>query len=116
VVDAERRAVPGASALSEAAARYLYKLMAYKDEYEVARLHTAPEALAQLQAQFKAGYKVQFHLAPPLFSKRDPVSGELQKRPYGPWVLNAFKVLAKMKGLRGGGGQGASARTTAGLP
>jgi len=102
VVDAERRAVPGTSALAEAAARYLYKLMAYKDEYEVARLHTAPEALAQLQAQFKAGYKVQFHLAPPLLAKRDPVTGELQKRPYGPWVLTAFKLLAKLKGLRGG--------------
>ncbi len=61
-----------------------------------------PEALAQLKAQFKAGYKVQFHLAPPLLAKRDPVTGELQKRPYGPWVLTAFKLLAKLKGLRGG--------------
>ncbi|MBP0594270.1 indolepyruvate ferredoxin oxidoreductase family protein [Paraburkholderia sp. LEh10] len=102
VVDAERHAVPGAAALGEAAARYLYKLMAYKDEYEVARLHTAPEALAQLQAQFKAGYKVQFHLAPPLLAKRDPLTGELQKKAYGPWVLNAFRLLAKLKGLRGG--------------
>jgi indolepyruvate ferredoxin oxidoreductase len=102
VIDAERRVVPGKSALGEAAARYLYKLMAYKDEYEVARLHTDPEFLAKLQAQFEHGYKLQYHLAPPLFSKRDPVTGELQKRPYGPWMLTAFKMLAKMKGLRGG--------------
>ena len=102
VVTAERRTVPGASALGEAAARYLYKLMAYKDEYEVARLHTDPEFMAKLQAQFKQGYKLQYHLAPPLLSKRDPVTGELQKRSFGAWMLNAFKLLARMKGLRGG--------------
>ncbi|CAG2134402.1 indolepyruvate ferredoxin oxidoreductase family protein [Cupriavidus numazuensis] len=102
VFDAERQRVPGSSALSEAVARYLYKLMAYKDEYEVARLQTAPAFLASLEARFKAGYKVQYHLAPPLLSKRDPATGELQKRPYGPWMLHGFRLLAKLKGLRGG--------------
>jgi indolepyruvate ferredoxin oxidoreductase len=102
VVAAERGAVPGTSALGEAVTRCLYKLMAYKDEYEVARLHTDPEFLAKLQAQFKHGYKVQYHLAPPLLSRRDPVTGELQKRTFGPWILTAFKLLAQLKGLRGG--------------
>ena len=102
VVAAERRAAPGKSELAEAAARYLYKLMSYKDEYEVARLHTDPAFLAKLQAQFKDGYKVKYNLAPPLISKRDPVTGQLQKREFGPWMLTAFKMLTRMKGLRGG--------------
>ena len=102
VMVAERRAMPGTTALAEAASRYLYKLMAYKDEYEVARLHTDPTFLAKLQTQFKTGYKVQYHLAPPLLAKRDKVTGELQKRPFGPWIFTAFRLLAKMKGLRGG--------------
>jgi len=55
-----------------------------------------------LQAQFRGGYKVKYNLAPPLISKRDPVTGELQKREFGPWMLTAFKMLARMKGLRGG--------------
>ncbi|HEX7441456.1 MAG TPA: DUF6537 domain-containing protein [Caldimonas sp.] len=76
--------------------------LAYKDEYEVARLHTDPEFLAKLRAQFKHGFKLQYHLAPPLLSRRDPVTGELQKRTFGPWMLTAFKLLARMKGLRGG--------------
>jgi indolepyruvate ferredoxin oxidoreductase len=101
VASAEKMANVGATKLSEAAARYLYKLMAYKDEYEVARLHTDPAFLAKLDAQFKAGYKAQYHLAPPLISKRDPITGELQKRAFGPWIFTAFKVLAKMKFLRG---------------
>ena len=102
VVAAERRAVQGQSGLAEAAARYLYKLMAYKDEFEVARLHTDPAFLAQLDAQFKHGYTVKYNLAPPTISKRDPVTGELLKRQFGPWMLSAFKLLARFKGLRGG--------------
>jgi indolepyruvate ferredoxin oxidoreductase len=101
ITSAEKMANVGATRLSEAAARYLYKLMAYKDEYEVARLHTDPAFLAKLRAQFKAGYKAQYHLAPPLISKRDPITGELQKRAFGPWIFTAFKLLAKMKFLRG---------------
>ncbi|MDO9449326.1 MAG: indolepyruvate ferredoxin oxidoreductase family protein [Rugosibacter sp.] len=101
IARAEKMAHVGDTRLSEAAARYLYKLMAYKDEYEVARLHTDPGFLAKLDAQFKAGYKAQYHLAPPLLSKRDPITGELQKRAFGPWIFTAFKLLAKMKFLRG---------------
>jgi len=76
--------------------------MAYKDEYEVARLHSDPKFLAKLDAQFKDGYTVQYHLAPPTISKRDPMTGELIKKPYGPHMLTAFRWLAKFKGLRGG--------------
>ena len=102
VVAAEAKAVPGQSGLSEAAARYLYKLMAYKDEFEVARLHADPAFLASLDARFKHGYTVKYNLAPPLISKRDPVSGDLQKKAYGPWMLGAFKWMTRFKGLRGG--------------
>ncbi len=102
IVDAERRAVPGKSDLAEAAARYLYKLMAYKDEFEVARLHSDPAFLAMLDATFKHGYTVKYNLAPPSISQRDPVTGHLQKRQFGGWMLRAFRVLARLKGLRGG--------------
>jgi len=102
VIAAEARAVPGRTALSEAAARYLYKLMAYKDEYEVARLHTDPAFLAQLDAMFKHGYTVKYNLAPPTISKRDPVTGHLIKSQFGPWMRTAFGVLKAFKGLRGG--------------
>ncbi len=102
VVDSEKRATPGQGTLAEAAARYLYKLMAYKDEYEVARLHSDPAFLARLDAQFKHGYTVKYHLAPPTIAKRDPVSGELQKQPFGGWMRGAFRWLAKFKGVRGG--------------
>ncbi|WP_374260087.1 indolepyruvate ferredoxin oxidoreductase family protein [Zoogloea sp.] len=98
---AEQRALPG-SALTEAAARFLYKLMAYKDEYEVARLHTDPAFLAQLDAQFPHGYEVKYNLAPPLLADKDPVTGHLQKKQYGAWVFKAFQRLAGLKGLRGG--------------
>ena len=88
--------------LAAAAARYLYKLMAYKDEYEVARLHTDPAFLAELDAQFPHGYSVKYNLAPPLLAKVDPATGELQKKVYGAWMFKAFKRLASFKGLRGG--------------
>jgi indolepyruvate ferredoxin oxidoreductase len=103
VVAAEAKAVSGKSALAEAAARYLYKLMAYKDEYEVARLHTDPAFVAQLDAMFKHGYTVKYNLAPPAISKRDPVTGHLIKQQFGSWMKNAFAWLKKFKGLRGGG-------------
>ncbi len=102
VVAAEQRASPGQTGLAEAAARYLCKLMAYKDEYEVARLHAEPEFLAQLDAMFKDGYTIKYNLAPPTIAKRDPATGHLIKRQFGAWMLSAFKLLAKFKGLRGG--------------
>ncbi len=99
---AESAKVKGESALTEAVVRYFFKLMAYKDEYEVARLYTAGEFRKKLDQQFDGDIKLRFHLAPPLFSKRDPVTGELQKREYGAWVFSAFKLLTKLKSLRGG--------------
>ena len=89
------------TSLSEAVARYLFKLMAYKDEYEVARLHTDPAFTAKIDAMFEGDYKLVHHLAPPITAKRNE-KGELQKKPFGPWMRTAFGVLAKLKGLRGG--------------
>jgi indolepyruvate ferredoxin oxidoreductase len=75
--------------------------MAYKDEYEVARLYTDGTFLRRLGEQFEGGYKLRFHLAPPLLAPRDPETGRLKKRRYGPWVFTAFKVLARLRFLRG---------------
>ena len=86
--------------LTEAVARYLFKLMAYKDEYEVARLHTDPAFTARIAEMFEGDYKIVHHLAPPLLARKNE-RGELVKRPYGPWMRGAFGWLAKMKGLRG---------------
>jgi len=86
--------------LAEAVARYLFKLMAYKDEYEVARLHTQTGFADKIASMFEGDYKVVHHLAPPLLAKKNE-HGELVKRPYGPWMRHAFKLLAKLKGLRG---------------
>ncbi len=91
----------GKTTLADAVARNLYKLMAYKDEYEVARLHTDTTFNDQLAAQFEPGFKLNYHLAPPLLSKKN-AKGELQKTMYGPWMRKAFGVLAGLKGLRGG--------------
>ena len=90
----------GGSPLGEAVARYLFKLMAYKDEYEVARLHTLPSFTDQIAAQFEGDYKLVHHLAPPAIAKRND-QGELIKQPFGPWIRSAFGVLARLKGLRG---------------
>ncbi|KQW35157.1 indolepyruvate ferredoxin oxidoreductase family protein [Rhizobacter sp. Root404] len=86
--------------LSEAVARYLFKLMAYKDEYEVARLQSDPAFLAKIAAQFEGDYTLNYHLAPPLTAKKN-AAGELQKSKFGPAMLTGFKWLAKLKGLRG---------------
>ena len=97
----EKERARGRSGLAEAVAKSLYKLMAYKDEYEVARLYTDGEFLKKLGAQFEGNYKLSFHLAPPLFADRDPATGELKKKEYGAWMLTAFRVLAGFKRLRG---------------
>jgi indolepyruvate ferredoxin oxidoreductase len=86
--------------LSEAVARYLFKLMAYKDEYEVARLQSDPAFLAKIASQFEGDYKLNYHLAPPLTAKKND-KGELQKSKFGPSMLTGFRWLAKLKGLRG---------------
>jgi indolepyruvate ferredoxin oxidoreductase len=90
----------GKTVLTDAVARSLFKLMAYKDEYEVARLHTATGFAEKVGAMFEGDYKLVHHLAPPLLSRTND-KGELVKRPFGPWVRSAFGVLAKLKGLRG---------------
>ena len=90
----------GGTALTEAVARYLFKLMAYKDEYEVARLHTDPAFTAKVAGMFEGDYKLVHHLAPPLIAKKNE-RGELIKQPFGPWIRTAFGLLAKLKGLRG---------------
>ena len=86
--------------LSEAVARYLFKLMAYKDEYEVARLHTDAAFLNKVHAMFEGDFKLNYHLAPPLLARKND-KGELQKSSFGPWVRVGFRVLASLKGLRG---------------
>ena len=98
---AEGAAVPGADGLARAVARYAFKLMAYKDEYEVARLHSSAEFKRQLEEQFEGDYTLQFNLAPPLFSRRHPETGHLMKTTFGPWMMHVFGVLARFKGLRG---------------
>jgi indolepyruvate ferredoxin oxidoreductase len=90
----------GKTALTEAVARYLFKLMAYKDEYEVARLHAETGFQEKVAAMFEGDYKINFHLAPPMIAKRNE-KGELQKRKFGPAMLTGFKLLARLKGLRG---------------
>ena len=87
--------------LPEAVARYAYKLMAYKDEYEVARLYTDGRFDHQLQNAFQGDYKLMFHLAPPILTKINPETGLRDKRTYGQWILGAMRVLAKLKRLRG---------------
>ncbi|MEP7043064.1 MAG: DUF6537 domain-containing protein, partial [Dokdonella sp.] len=98
---AEQARTPGFTALTQAVARYAFKLMAYKDEYEVARLYTSGDFEKRIRETFDGDYKLHFNLAPPLFAKKD-ADGNLRKAQYGPWVFGAFKLLAKLRGLRGG--------------
>jgi indolepyruvate ferredoxin oxidoreductase len=81
-------------------ARNYFKLMAYKDEYEVARLYTDGEFIKRVGEQFEGDWKLHFHLAPPLFARRDK-AGHLVKRSYGPGMLRVFRLLARLRGLRG---------------
>lgn len=85
--------------LAKAVAKYAYKLMAYKDEYEVARLYTDGSFKAALDKQFEGDVKLKLHLAPPLFSRKD-ADGHLVKRAYGSWILSVMGLLHKMKFLR----------------
>jgi len=98
---AESAKTPEQTALSEAVARYLFKLMAYKDEYEVARLHSDTGFVERVKAQFDGDLRLEFHLAPPLLAKTDPRTGEPKKMSFGPRMLTAFRVLSKFKFLRG---------------
>ena len=87
--------------LAEAVAKNWFKLLAYKDEYEVARLYTDGKFLESVARQFEGDYSLSFHLAPPIFNKPDPVTGKATKSKFGGWMLPAFGVLKKFKFLRG---------------
>jgi len=82
-------------------ARYYAKLLAYKDEYEVARLHANGEFQRKIEAMFEGDYRVLYHLSPPLLARRDPLTGEPRKMKFGPWMGSVFKVLKHLKSLRG---------------
>src|SRR5215510_673445 len=97
----EAAKVPGKSELGEAVARYLFKLMAYKDEYEVARLHAEHTWPQVKDAVAGDKLKLEFHLAPPLLARRDPITGVPRKMSFGAWLLPVFRGLAKLKFLRG---------------
>lgn len=87
--------------LTELVARYYFKLMAYKDEYEVGRLYANGVFQKKVDQLFEGNYKIRYHLAPPLFAKKDPETGFLKKKEFGSWVLGAFKLLSHMRFLRG---------------
>ncbi|MFY8115118.1 MAG: DUF6537 domain-containing protein, partial [Rhabdaerophilum sp.] len=99
---AEAKAVPESTALTDQVARSLFKLMAYKDEYEVARLYAGPAFSRQLKEAFEGeDMRLTFYLAPPLLAKKDPASGLPRKMSFGPWMMKAFGLLQHFKGLRG---------------
>ncbi|HXI36912.1 MAG TPA: DUF6537 domain-containing protein, partial [Burkholderiales bacterium] len=91
----------GSSKLAEAVARYYHKLLAYKDEYEVARLHANGEFEKKIADMFEGDYRTYYYLAPPLFAKTDPLTGEPRKMRFGGWMKGVFKVLSRLKFLRG---------------
>ena len=97
---AEAMKTKGETGLADAVAKAYFKLLAYKDEYEVARLYTNGDFHRQLNRQFEGPIRLTFHLAPPLGAPRDPKTGELKKREFGAWVMHAFRLLSKLKGLR----------------
>ncbi|NMM26905.1 MAG: indolepyruvate ferredoxin oxidoreductase family protein [Glaciimonas sp.] len=98
---AETALAPDSTALTDAVARNYFRLLACKDEYEVARLYTDPGFTQALQAAFEGNFRLRFHLAIPFLSRPDPASGEPKKRRYGPWMMQAFRLLAPLKALRG---------------
>lgn len=101
VREAERRVGGDLDALANAVTKYAFKLMAYKDEYEVSRLFTSGQFTQKLEKTFDGDYRLQFHLAPPLFARRDPDTGLPRKSEFGSWMFSVFKFLARLKGLRG---------------
>ncbi len=101
VMDVERAKTGTEGALAEAAARYYAKLLAYKDEYEIARLYSRPEFMAKLRDQFSGNFRLSFHLAPPLLARRDENTGRYRKMEFGQSMLPLFGLLARLKFLRG---------------
>jgi len=98
---AEAKVMPGITELAEAVARYYFKLLAIKDEYEVARLYAETDFKKRVAAQFEGKYTLKFNLAPPIFNKPDPATGVPKKSVYGPWMLKAFGTLARLRKYRG---------------
>lgn len=98
---AENAASPKSTALTDAVAKNLFNLMAYKDEYEVARLYTDGSFAKKIGERFDGDFRLRFHLAPPLLARRDPATGHLQKKEFGAWMMQAFRLLARLKVLRG---------------
>ena len=101
VAEAEGKRAPQAENLAKAVARNLFKLMAYKDEYEVARLYTDGSFQRQVAQAFEGDLRFEFHLAPPMLARKDTVTGEAKKMSFGPWMMKAFGMLAAMRFLRG---------------
>ena len=97
----EDEVAKGQSALATEVAHSLFKLMAIKDEYEVARLYTDGSFEAQLREQFASWERLEFHLAPPLLARRDKRTGHLKKQKFGGWMFSAFRLLARLRWLRG---------------
>lgn len=101
VAEAEKGVSGQPGPLTEAVARYYFKLLAYKDEYEVARLHTDTGFVQRIRDQFDGDVQVKFHLAPPMLAKKDPVTGLARKAQYGGYMFHAFRMLARLRFLRG---------------
>ena len=97
---AERNAGLG-EALTTAVARAYHKLLAAKDEWEVARLFAAPEFQEALAREFEGSYKLHFHIGAWPFARLDPASGRMKKGEVGPWAMTAFRAMARLKFLRG---------------
>src|SRR5687767_5138008 len=100
-VEEVEKARTSSSKLAEAVARYYAKLLAYKDEYEVARLYSDGDFRRKIEGMFEGDYRMVFHLAPPLLARKDPLTGEPRKMRFGPWMMPLFKLLSSLKGLRG---------------
>jgi indolepyruvate ferredoxin oxidoreductase len=92
----------GSHALTEAVARSYFRLLAHKDEYEVARIYASDAFRERLDAAFEGDYRVRWHLAPAWLGTADPATGETRKRAFGAWVAPLFGALAGLRGLRGG--------------
>jgi indolepyruvate ferredoxin oxidoreductase len=101
VRETEAACLPGETTLTDTVARALFKLMAYKDEYEVARLYTETDFLKRVAEKFEGAYELHFHMAPPILGDRDLQTGHLRKRTFGPWILSVLRILAKLRRLRG---------------
>jgi indolepyruvate ferredoxin oxidoreductase len=99
--DAETSRAPGKDGFTQAVARYAFKLMAYKDEYEIGRLHSGEALKQQIGELFEGDYRLEFNLSPPLLARRDKATGRPRKMRFGSWMIPLFGLLARLKFLRG---------------